>query len=138
MTYAGDVSPTHTYDALMADPDAVLVDCRTTMEWQFVGTPDLGELDRTAKFIEFQQLPSGTLNPDFIAELGRVVPDQSTPVYFICRSGARSAAAAELATSSGYTHAFNVAEGFEGPHDEERHRGSSGGWKAAKLPWRQS
>ena len=32
--------------------------------------------------------------------------------------------------------AFNVLEGFEGPHDAEGHR-TVGGWKVAGLPWRQ-
>jgi hypothetical protein len=31
----------------------------------------------------------------------------------------------------------NVAGGFEGPLDDERHRGTVGGWKAASLPWLQ-
>jgi len=29
-----------------------------------------------------------------------------------------------------------VVEGFEGPHDEQRHRSVSG-WKVAGLPWVQ-
>ena len=138
MSYAGDISPSDTYAALAANENAVLIDCRTAVEWQFVGTPDLSELDKSAKFIEFQKLPAGTLNPTFIEELEEKVPNRSTPVYFICRSGARSAAAADLATANGYELAYNVADGFEGPHDEQRHRGAEAGWKASQLPWRQS
>jgi rhodanese-related sulfurtransferase len=59
------------------------------------------------------------------------------PVLFLCRSGVRSAAAAEAAARAGYAHAYNVTEGFEGPLDADGHRGVSG-WKAAGLPWRQS
>jgi len=38
---------------------------------------------------------------------------------------------------AGYRACHNVAGGFEGPLDDERHRGAVGGWKAAGLPWRQ-
>jgi rhodanese-related sulfurtransferase len=60
------------------------------------------------------------------------------PVAFLCRSGVRSVAAAELVTAAGFARAYNVAEGFEGPVDGAGHRGGAAGWKAAGLPWRQS
>jgi rhodanese-related sulfurtransferase len=56
----------------------------------------------------------------------------------ICRSGARSAAAAAALTGAGYRNAWNVAQGFEGDRDDEGHRGTVGGWKAVGLPWVQS
>ena len=40
-------------------------------------------------------------------------------------------------TAAGYRRCYNVAEGFEGNPDTERHRGKTGGWKAAGLPWVQ-
>jgi len=58
-------------------------------------------------------------------------------VLFLCRSGARSRAAAMAATAAGYARAYNVAEGFEGDLDAEGHRGRVNGWKVAGLPWRQ-
>jgi hypothetical protein len=39
--------------------------------------------------------------------------------------------------AAGYRACHNVAGGFEGQLDDERHRGSVGGWKAAGLPWLQ-
>jgi rhodanese-related sulfurtransferase len=57
---------------------------------------------------------------------------------FLCRSGARSRAAAAALTRIGFEKAFNVAGGFEGDLDGEGHRGAITGWKAAGLPWRQS
>jgi hypothetical protein len=39
--------------------------------------------------------------------------------------------------AAGYTRCRNVADGFEGPLDAERHRGKLGGWKAKGLPWAQ-
>ena len=52
-------------------------------------------------------------------------------------TGARSLAAGQAAQAAGFPHAFNVADGFEGPVDAEGHRGSVAGWKADGLPWRQ-
>jgi hypothetical protein len=37
----------------------------------------------------------------------------------------------------GYHACHNVAGGFEGLLDDERQRGTVGGWKAAGLPWLQ-
>ena len=49
----------------------------------------------------------------------------------------RSLAAAEAAQAAGFPHAYNVADGFEGPPDGDGHRGTVAGWKADGLPWRQ-
>jgi rhodanese-related sulfurtransferase len=59
-------------------------------------------------------------------------------LFFICRSGVRSQHAAQAMLARGYTRCFNVAEGFEGPLDDSRHRGVKGGWKSRGLPWVQS
>jgi len=56
-------------------------------------------------------------------------------VMFICRSGARSDKAASLAREAGYSAAYNVLEGFEGDKDANGHRGKTGGWRQAGLPW---
>ena len=58
-------------------------------------------------------------------------------VLVICRSGARSRAAAIALTRAGFTQAFNIAGGFEGDADAQGHRGNLNGWKASDLPWRQ-
>ncbi|MDJ0930903.1 rhodanese-like domain-containing protein [Breoghania sp.] len=63
---------------------------------------------------------------------------QDEPIYFLCRSGVRSRAAAIVMTEAGYKNYFNVANSFEGPLDEHCHRGTLGGWKHQGLPWRQS
>ena len=43
----------------------------------------------------------------------------------------------QAAQAAGFAHAFNVADGFEGPVAGAGHRGSAAGWKASGLPWRQ-
>jgi len=58
-------------------------------------------------------------------------------IYFLCRSGVRSLAAAKAAQEAGYAHVYNITDGFEGPVDATGHRGTVSGWKASELPWRQ-
>jgi rhodanese-related sulfurtransferase len=77
------------------------------------------------------------VNPQFIEELAAAGVDKGAPILFICRSGGRSRSAAMAATAAGYRTCYNVAGGFEGPHDPSRHRGGVDGWKALGLPWVQ-
>ncbi|MHA1113507.1 MAG: rhodanese-like domain-containing protein, partial [Alphaproteobacteria bacterium] len=60
------------------------------------------------------------------------------PTLFLCRSGARSMAAAMAMTALGHTDCRNIVEGFEGDLNGDHHRGEASGWKAAGLPWEQS
>ena len=140
--YAGDVSPDEAWTILKQDAKAQLVDVRTTAEWAFVGTPDLSRLGRGVHRVEWQIFPQMSVNPDFVARvedrLRSSGADSGTAILFLCRSGGRSRAAAIALTAAGYARALNVSGGFEGDLDAEGHRGTAGGWKAAKLPWRQS
>ena len=136
MSYAGDVTPAEAWEALSDDPVAVLVDVRTAAEWSYVGLPDLRGLAKDVVRIEWQTYPTGAVNRDFVAELAAAGVDRDAPVYFLCRSGVRSVAAAEAASAAGWVRSRNVLEGFEGPHDAEHHRAVSG-WKVAGLPWVQ-
>ncbi|GAB0115274.1 rhodanese-like domain-containing protein [Acidisoma sp. C75] len=132
-----DIEPRKVWEAMSSEPRAQLCDVRTEAEWTFVGVPDLRPLAREPILIPWQSYPSMQRNAQFVDHLrsAGLAPDQ--PIYFICRSGARSMAAAEAAAMAGFTRVYNVAEGFEGPLDPEGHRGRVGGWKAAGLPWRQ-
>ncbi len=135
--YAGDISATEAWEKLAGDAGAQLVDVRTMAEWNFVGLPDLSSLGRRVHCVEWQSFPTGAQNPGFVGEAGGVLTDKTAPVLLLCRSGARSRAAAIALTRAGFAQAFNIAGGFEGDMDQEGHRGNLGGWKAAGLPWRQ-
>jgi len=132
-----NVSPTQAWEALKTEPVAQLVDVRTDAEWNFVGVPDLGSADKQTVLIPWQVSPTMQRNPGFTEDLKRAGFTPHNHLYFICRSGARSLAAAEAARAAGFAHVYNVADGFEGPVDEAGHRGAAGGWKAEGLPWRQ-
>ncbi len=140
--YAGDVSPAQAFEGLSADPAAALVDVRSSAEWTFVGAPDLAALGKRTVFCAWQDYPAMAVDPRFAERAAAMVKAaggrEDAAVYMICRSGARSRAAAIALTAAGFARVYNVAEGFEGDCDDEGHRGRLGGWKASGLPWRQS
>ena len=129
LTYAGALLPAEAHKLMQAG--ATLVDVRTKPEILYVGKVP-GSLT-----VEWQTYPGNRENPEFLAELAASVP-KDEPVMFMCRSGARSHAAAEAATRAGWKEAYNVLEGFEGDKDAEQHRNTVGGWRKAGLPWIQS
>lgn len=140
--YAGDVAVADALEALSRDGQATLIDVRTEPEWQFVGGADLSGLGKEVVYLSWQVYPSMQVQPGFAdrlsEELRRRGLAQEAPLYFLCRSGARSRSAAIEMTKAGWTRSYNVADGFEGALDPERKRGRAGGWKAKGLPWRQS
>lgn len=140
-TEIADVPVTETWSQLKADPKAVLIDVRTKAEWAFVGMPDLGPLGRRVVTVEWQTFPDSRVDAQFAERLTATLAATATAkddaLYFICRSGGRSRLAAEAMADAGFRRCFNVADGFEGPLDADRHRGKVAGWKAAGLPWVQ-
>lgn len=138
MSYAGDLSPREAWELLVKEPGTQLVDVRTQPEWSFVGVPDLGSIGRKAILQAWQVYPQMAIDPEFVAKLkARLAGDAAAPVLFLCRSGARSRAAAQAMTAAGVTRCYNVTGGFEGDKDSASHRGRLGGWKAENLPWVQ-
>jgi rhodanese-related sulfurtransferase len=132
-----NVPPALAWEALRTEPRAQLVDVRTEAEWNFVGVPDLASAGKQAVLVSWQVYPSMQHNGAFTDQLKEAGFTPEHHIYFICRSGQRSLAAAEAAQAAGYRHAYNVADGFEGGVDAHGHRGVAAGWKAKGLPWRQ-
>lgn len=132
-----ELLPNDAWALLERNPKAVLVDVRTEPEWGYVGLPDLGALGKQPVRLSWQVYPAMTVDPGFADRLAAagVTPDHH--VMFLCRSGVRSLAAARLMTERGYRHCYNITNGFEGPHDGTRHRGTVAGWKHDGLPWVQ-
>jgi rhodanese-related sulfurtransferase len=127
--YAGGVSPGDAW-TFVSDGRAVLVDVRTGEERKFVGQVP-GTLH-----VAWMTGTAMNRNPRFVKEL-EVKVKKDTVVVFLCRSGKRSAAAAEAATKAGFVNAFNILEGFEGDLDAAQRRGALGGWRFHGLPWIQ-
>lgn len=129
LPYAGSVTPDEAW-TLVTQGDARLVDVRSAEEVKFVGrVPE-------AAHVPWMTGISLSRNPRFARELESKVRKDEV-VLLLCRSGKRSAAAAEVATKAGFANVFNVLEGFEGDLDEQQRRGAFNGWRFAGLPWVQ-
>jgi rhodanese-related sulfurtransferase len=130
LPYAGGVSPRDAW-TLFSAGEARLVDVRTVEERKFVGyVPD-------ALHVAWATGTSFTRNPRFARELEAKVGGKDAVVLLLCRSGNRSALAAEAAAKAGFTQVFNVVEGFEGDLDDAQRRGGHNGWRFHGLPWIQ-
>ncbi len=136
-----DVDVREVWKRLKEEPAAVLIDVRTKAEWAYVGLPDLSSIGKRPILIEWQTFPENRVDPGFVERLSDMLEvagvNKQAELFFICRSGARSKRAAQAMTAAGYAACRNVADGFEGPLDADRHRGQTAGWKAAGLPWAQ-
>ena len=133
LTYAGGVPPALAWQLVQANR-ALLVDVRSTEERKFVGHVP-GSLH-----VAWATGTALVRNPRFVRELeAKLAKDggKDAVVLLLCRSGKRSVLAAEAAAAAGFTHVFNVLEGFEGEIDAHLHRGGSDGWRFHGLPWVQ-
>lgn len=129
LPYAGGVSPRLAW-SLFSTGQAKLVDVRSAEERKFVGhVPD-------SVHVPWATGTSLTRNPRFVREL-EAKTGKEVRILLLCRSGKRSAAAAEAAAQAGFTQVFNVLEGFEGEIDNQHHRGGQDGWRFHGLPWVQ-
>lgn len=129
LPYAGSLVPRDAWK-LFCRGEAVIVDVRTAEERKFVG-----HVPETIHVAWMTGL-SLSRNPRFVRELESKVGKDDI-VLLLCRSGKRSAAAAEAATKGGFKHVFNILEGFEGDLDDQQRRGAFNGWRNAGLPWIQ-
>jgi rhodanese-related sulfurtransferase len=127
------LDPLAAHAFLQHEPHAVLVDCRTEIEHMYVGHP------AGAEHVAWQEGPDWEIDQEFADKVRRLVSgDLTRPVLLICRSGHRSLHAAEALEAAGFANVINVLEGFEGPLDDDYHRGTLGGWRFRGLPWYQS
>ncbi|MCC7039815.1 MAG: rhodanese-like domain-containing protein [Burkholderiales bacterium] len=124
------LEPREAHAFLAANPQAVLIDCRSEMEYFFVGHP-IG-----AHHVAWNDGPDWEINPRFVGQVKKVA-SMNRPVVLICRSGQRSVDAGRALEQAGFSDVYNVRDGFEGPLDEHHHRGTRAGWRKDGLPWEQ-
>jgi len=130
LAYTGALYPLEAWSLVDAGV-ATLVDVRTAEERKFVGQVP-GSLH-----VAWQTGTALIKNPRFLRELESKAGGKDRTVVLLCRSGKRSAAAAEAAAKAGFTQVYNVLEGFEGDLDSQNQRGDVGGWRYWNLPWQQ-
>lgn len=136
-----------TPDFIKAQRGKVLfLDVRTRAEAQFLGMAE--GIDALVPYVEFQEFMTDwdesrgfcKLEPfnDFAPEVARRLKEKglakTDPIEIICRAGERSARAADLLGSLGYTRVYTVINGFEGELSDKGRRDVNG-WKNAGLPW---
>ena len=127
-----ELSPREAAEFLAANPDALLIDVRSEIEFLFVGHP-VG-----AHHVAWNDGPDWEINPHFVGEVRKLVGQgEQRPVLLICRSGKRSRAAGEALVEAGFGRVINVRDGFEGELDASHHRNSVNGWRFEGLPWEQ-
>jgi rhodanese-related sulfurtransferase len=131
LPYAGAVTPDEAFQLLQGDAKVLLIDVRTNAERDWVGQVKINPGQLHA--IQWNLYPT-LKNPDFLSELATIATKE-TNLLFLCRTGGRSASAAQLATEQGYKHCYNILEGFEGDKDQQGHRKTVNGWCYAGLPW---
>ena len=131
--------------ALEADPGIVFVDVRTRSEFQFVGHPNPVDANIPFLFFDPENAYNGKsaygMRPNlaFVDRVGDVMAeaglDKAAPVFVMCRSGGRSAAAANVLAKAGYTNVWSIVDGFEGGKDTATGHRTLTGWRNSGLPW---
>jgi rhodanese-related sulfurtransferase len=134
---------------MLADPSVTLVDVRTRAEVAFLGLPKRANVNIPMMvFTEFSEFDpeKGTykletndfFGEEFVAyaEANGIGPND--PIILICRSGSRSAKAANKLTEIGFTQVYSMLDGYEG--DKAADGPAAGqrvvnGWKNAGLDW---
>ncbi len=137
------LSPADAAAALEADPGILFLDVRDPIEISFVGHP--APIDAIVPFLvvthEFDE-EKGTYkavpNSAFVTDVSSVATREgfgkNHPIFVICRSGDRSAKAADALAKAGYTSVWSLVEGFEGDKDKAGMR-TVNGWRNAGLAW---
>jgi len=134
-----EISPDKAWEILQANNKALLLDVRSTLEFQYVGHP-VGAVN-----IPLKEPPDWVNDPKFIekvktfilANYAEIKPEDIS-ILSLCRSGQRSMLAAETLTAAGFSQTYNIKGGFEGDRGDNQHRGEINGWRFHKLPWEQS
>ncbi len=144
------VSAAQAYEQLQALGErALFIDIRTRAEVAFLGMPTDADANipyMTAgnfdEWDEAEQTFKLRPNSEFtsrVSDLAQVRGlDQDAPIYLICRSGSRSAKAANILDLAGYRKVYTITDGYEGAKAEYGLRKGErvvNGWKNAGLPW---
>lgn len=127
----------------------MFIDVRTKGEIAYTGMPTAADTNIPFKFTSKQYQWDDkrnsfkmTPNPDFVAAVTERLLlkglSKNDKVFVMCRSGGRSAKAADVLTNAGFTQVFSIVDGFEGDtvqSGKQKGNRSINGWKNSQLPW---
>jgi rhodanese-related sulfurtransferase len=126
------LTPKEANEFLQQNRDAVFIDCRSEMEFLFVGHP-VGAI-----MVPWNDGPDWEINPHFVGQVKKAAGHSDhRPILLICRSGNRSVDAGMELEKAGFTRVMNVLYGFEGELDNAHQRSKRNGWRHDGLPWAQ-
>lgn len=134
--------------ARVSGPEAaktLFIDVRTPQEAMFVGMAS--QVEANIPYMVMPELPEWDAkknayklvqNTGFLAAVTAKLEakglTKNDMVILMCRSGDRSANAANLLAKAGFTQVYSVFEGFEGDMSKDGRRVVNG-WKNDGLPW---
>ena len=101
-----------------AAPEKVkILDVRTPEEYLYVGHPAMAwKIPVATQSYEWDaakgKFPMALL-PDFVSRVSEVAKPKET-LLVMCRSGGRSAIAANMLAKAGFTNVYNITDGMEG------------------------
>ncbi len=125
------LTPKEAFQFVHEHPNALFIDCRSEMEFLFVGHP-VGAI-----WVAWNDGPNWDVNPHFVGQVRHAAGFENRPVVLICRSGNRSQEAGQALENAGFKEVYNVTHGFEGELNDEHRRNSITGWRFDGLPWEQ-
>ncbi len=138
------VTATEAYDMWKADPEKVIVlDVRTREEYLFVGHPTMGWLIPAFEQVYVWDAANGRFPmrplPDFVERV-KAVASPDVTILAMCRSGGRSALAANMLAKAGFGKVYSIVDGMEGDRVADPESVFCGmpmknGWKNAGCPW---
>ena len=118
------VTAKEAYEKWQADPDKVkIIDVRTPEEYLFVGHPTMAWKIPVAVQVyewdaEKKQYPMKPLL-DFVSRVQTIAKPDETLIV-MCRSGGRSAIAANFLAKAGFNQVYNIIDGMEGDANANR------------------
>ena len=123
------IEPKAAHQITEDNPQAYLIDIRSTIEHLMVGHP-VGAIH-----VPWIDEPDFTPDPHFVRKIREVLlggllgEDEENPplVILICRSGRRSIEAGQALIDAGIHKVYSVNSGFEGPLNDHHHRSRTAG-----------
>lgn len=134
------------YEEIQVEEHKILfLDVRTRAEVEVVGMPTVADANVPYMLMAEPMTWNDewgsfkmVRNQNFLAAVKERLKEKGLTrddkVFLMCRSGGRSASAADLLSEAGFTNVFSVVDGYEGDKAKNGKR-TLNGWKNSDLPW---
>ena len=134
------------YEEIQVEEHKILfLDVRTRAEVEVVGMPTVADANVPYMLMAEPMTWNDdwgsfkmVRNQNFLAAVKERLEEKGLTrddkVFLMCRSGGRSASAADLLSEAGFTNVFSVVDGYEGDMAKNGKR-TLNGWKNSDLPW---